>query len=116
MFNLGAGRPVRLKDFIAQIEVAVGKPANVKVGPPRMGDVEGTWADIGKARERLGYNPKVTVAEGLRATAAWHAEYTGTGRKLYATGGAAAAGGGGGEGDEAVGLAHEGRLREGGRG
>lgn len=42
--------------------------------PEQPGDVERTCADISKAKELLGYNPKVTFEEGIARTTAWYKE------------------------------------------
>jgi UDP-glucuronate 4-epimerase len=42
--------------------------------PPQLGDVPKTFADVGKARRVLGYQPQVDVAEGIRRTVRWHLE------------------------------------------
>jgi UDP-glucuronate 4-epimerase len=41
------------------------------------GDVRQTFADIGKARELLGFEPKVSIAEGVPRFVAWYREYYG---------------------------------------
>ncbi|MGB3091296.1 MAG: LPS biosynthesis protein WbpP, partial [Chitinophagaceae bacterium] len=43
-------------------------------GPERNGDVKHSLADISKAKELLGYDPVVSVEEGLRRTMAWYKE------------------------------------------
>lgn len=40
--------------------------------PEQLGDVPKTYADISKARRMAGYQPKTSIAEGIRKTAAWH--------------------------------------------
>jgi len=44
----------------------------VTYGPSRAGDVRHSRADIGKAREILGYHPTVSFAEGLRRSVEWY--------------------------------------------
>ena len=43
-------------------------------GPARPGDVRHSLADIGKAKQLLGYAPDIDVAEGLKRTLAWYRE------------------------------------------
>lgn len=84
---------------VAQAEVtSVGKPALIKVLPDQPGDVPRTCANIDKARELLGYAPKVTFEEGIRRTVAWYNEWMATKAKAAAVK-AAAAGEGEGEGE-----------------
>lgn len=42
--------------------------------PPQKGDVPKTFADIRRARERIGYDPKTKIEEGIARTVAWHLE------------------------------------------
>ena len=51
-----------------------GRAANVRVMPEQPGDVPFTNADVSKARRLLGYEPRVTMEEGIRRTVAWYNE------------------------------------------
>lgn len=70
--NLGNSYPVKLIELIGIIEKCSGKKAVIKKLPMQSGDVERTWADITRAKELLGYNPKVSIEEGIRRTIEWH--------------------------------------------
>lgn len=74
IYNLGNGNPVRLSTFISLVEKSVGKPVKIRVCPEQPGDVPRTCADVTKARTMLGYNPKVSFAEGIRSTVNWYQE------------------------------------------
>jgi len=74
IYNLGNGNPVGLKDFISIVEEATGKEAQIKVLPDQPGDVPRTAADITKARELLGYEPKVAFKDGIHRLAEWYQE------------------------------------------
>ena len=71
IINLGRGEPVLVSDFVAALEQCSGKAANTVSSPMPKADVEATFADIGKARRLLGYDPKVSVAEGARRSYEW---------------------------------------------
>jgi len=45
--------------------------------PPRRGDILHSSADISKARKILGFEPKVSVEEGLRRTVEWYRQELG---------------------------------------
>jgi nucleoside-diphosphate-sugar epimerase len=47
----------------------LGKPVERRFGPPRAGDIRASWADIGAARETLGWTPTIGLEDGLRLTA-----------------------------------------------
>jgi len=74
IFNLGNGRPYQLKSFINLVQENVGRQAVIEILPEQPGDVDRTCADISKATNLLGYNPKVTFEEGIALTAKWYKE------------------------------------------
>ena len=75
VYNLGGSTPVTLKALVEELERAVGKPAVLDKKPMQPGDVERTYADLTRSRAELGYEPKVTLAEGLRRFVEWFKEY-----------------------------------------
>lgn len=74
IYNLGNGSPVSLSSFINLVEESVGTPAKIRVCPEQPGDVPRTCADVNKARTMLGYNPRVSFADGIRSTVKWYQE------------------------------------------
>jgi UDP-glucuronate 4-epimerase len=75
IFNLGNGSPVHLMDFIKIIEEELGKKASINFMPLQAGDVPETYADVSKAKQMLGYEPKVSVAEGVERFIQWYKDY-----------------------------------------
>ncbi len=75
VYNLGKGSPTSLMDFIATIETAVGKKAELDMKPMQAGDVQATWADISKAQRDLGYTPSTSVSVGVPAFVEWYRAY-----------------------------------------
>lgn len=71
VFNLGESQTVKLSELIALIEDALGKKAIINRQPLQPGDVPITYADISKARQMLGYNPKVKAAAGIPLFVDW---------------------------------------------
>lgn len=71
IFNLGESRPVRLDRLIELLEDLLGKRAIIDSKPVPPGDVFQTYADISKAADLLGYDPKTEVAEGLKKFVYW---------------------------------------------
>jgi len=71
IYNLGGEHPVTLNQLIEAIQAATGKKAILQRGPMQSGDVERTFSDITKARRTFGYEPKVSLEEGLKLTAEW---------------------------------------------
>lgn len=72
IFNLGRGEPVLLKDFVEIMEELSGRKANVVPTPRLAADFVRNEADISKARRLLGYNPSVSVPEGVRRFWEWY--------------------------------------------
>lgn len=71
VINLGNSRTVSLSELVRALEEVLGVEAKVERKPEQPGDVPRTWADIGKARQLLGYEPRTDFLEGLRRFAAW---------------------------------------------
>ncbi|MEY4917058.1 MAG: hypothetical protein RL616_971, partial [Verrucomicrobiota bacterium] len=72
IFNLGESQTVKLSELIALIEQALGKPAVIDRQPLQPGDVPITFADISKARAKLGYNPQVKAEKGIPLFVDWY--------------------------------------------
>jgi UDP-glucuronate 4-epimerase len=71
IFNLGGSATTTLNELIALTEDAVGKKAVVRQLPDQPGDVPRTFADVGKARRLLGYEPRTPIKEGIRKYVEW---------------------------------------------
>ena len=72
VINLGRGEPTKLRDFVNMIEKLAGRKANLVDKPKPAADVVNTYASISKAVKLLGYNPKVSVQEGVKAFWEWY--------------------------------------------
>lgn len=71
IFNLGESQTVKLSHLIELLEKALGTRANIDRQPPQPGDVPITFANIAKARAKLGYNPRVKIEEGIPKFVEW---------------------------------------------
>jgi len=80
VINLGRGEPMLLRDFIDIMEELAGGKANLVDRPKPEADVDATAADITKARRLLGYDPKVSVREGVTAFWEWYLAQRPSGR------------------------------------
>lgn len=72
IINLGNHYAIPLIELIHAIEKATGKMAQLIYGPEQPGDVPKTYADIKKAKQLLGYEPKTLLEEGLTAFVDWY--------------------------------------------
>jgi UDP-glucuronate 4-epimerase len=71
IFNLGESETVSLGRMIELLEAALGKKAVIDRQPLQPGDVPVTFADISKARAKLGYKPQVKFEQGIKVFADW---------------------------------------------
>jgi len=69
IFNISAGSPATVNEVADAIGRILGKPVERRHGPPRVGDIRASWADVTAARKTLGWEPTVALEEGLRLTA-----------------------------------------------
>ena len=72
VFNLGRSDTVELAELIGKIERLLGKKAIIERKPNQPGDVKQTFADTTKARDMLGYNPRVSIDLGLEKFIDWY--------------------------------------------
>lgn len=72
LYNLGESQTISLAELVAAIELATGRKMLLDRQPMQPGDVLVTYADVSKAREKLGYEPRTALAEGLRRFVAWY--------------------------------------------
>ncbi len=72
IFNVGCGSSTSLLELIAYLNELLEKSIVPTFDPPRQGDVLHSLAGIEKAREFLGYEPSISVREGLLKTIEWY--------------------------------------------
>jgi UDP-glucuronate 4-epimerase len=75
LYNIGNGSPVKLNDYIKEIEVATGKEAQRIMMPMQPGDVEQTWADTSALFKDYNYKPTTKIDKGIKEFVSWYKEY-----------------------------------------
>jgi UDP-glucose 4-epimerase len=70
-FNIGSGTRISINDLVERVKAASGLNPVVRHGPPRAGDVRDSLADISAARRAFGFEPVVTIDEGLPEYIRW---------------------------------------------
>lgn len=71
VINLGTGRGVTVKEFLAAFEEVYGKKLPVAIQPPRPGDIAGAYANADKALELLGWKAELPITQGIRDALKW---------------------------------------------
>ncbi len=71
VYNIGTGRSITLLELVAALNRLLGKNIQPKFAEARAGDVRFSCADIARARRDLGYEPEISLDEGLARTLAW---------------------------------------------
>ena len=75
-YNLGSGAPFDLTSLVAAIGAAAGVKLRVEATAVPLGDVDATYADISRARDELGWKPRVDLATGLGTVLEWVREHS----------------------------------------
>lgn len=74
VFNIGNNSPVELMDYIAALEKALGKKAEIEMLPLQPGDVPDTYADVTDLVEQFHYKPSTTIENGVKCFVDWYRE------------------------------------------
>lgn len=72
IYNIGCSHPVKLMDFITELEQAFGKKAEKIFLPMQPGDVYQTNADTSKLERDMGYKPHWSLHEGIGKFVEWY--------------------------------------------
>lgn len=82
VFNLGNNRPINLLYLIQLIEEGLGKQAIKEMLPMQPGEVIETFADIEKSQTILGFQPAVSLEQGIVSFIEWFKQYHGLSKPL----------------------------------
>lgn len=77
LFNIGNNDPVKLSEYVAALEEALGKKATRELLPLQPGDIPDTHADVSLLQQSVKYSPSTQVREGVRKFVEWYREYYG---------------------------------------
>ena len=75
VLNIGNNNPVKLEDFIKEIEKNLGKKAIKNFLPLQIGDVPETYADTDLLKNLTGFTPKVGIEEGVKNFVDWYLNF-----------------------------------------
>jgi UDP-glucuronate 4-epimerase len=77
VYNIGNHTPVGLLDYIAALEQALGRQAQLELKPMQPGDIRSTYADTRALARAVGFAPSTPLAAGLARFAQWFKAYYG---------------------------------------
>ncbi|MDG1144289.1 MAG: NAD-dependent epimerase/dehydratase family protein, partial [Burkholderiales bacterium] len=75
VYNIGNSNPCELMDYIAAIEKALGKKANLEMLPLQPGDVPSTHADLDDLVQQFHYKPATSVDQDVANFVNWYRNY-----------------------------------------
>jgi len=72
IINLGGHEVITINNLIQLVEDVVGKKAEVVYGPPNLADMRSNWADVSKAKQMLGWEPRYDMRSGIEKLVEWY--------------------------------------------
>src|SRR5690606_3756243 len=75
VYNIGNSQPVELLHYIELLEKSLGKKTDKELLPLQPGDVEHTFADVEALQRDTGYQPRISIEEGVEHFIAWYRQY-----------------------------------------
>lgn len=72
IINLGGHEVITINNLIRLIEEVIGKKADVRYGPPNLADMFTNWADVSKAGQLLGWEPRFNMRMGVEQLVEWY--------------------------------------------
>ena len=75
IFNIGTGKLINILELLNLLEQNLNKKANIEYEGMQPGDVKSTHADIEATIEKLAYNPKIAIKEGVNRFIKWYLDF-----------------------------------------
>lgn len=75
LYNIGRGEPQKLSDFIKALEDEIGRKGQIQPLPLQPGDSRETSACTENLFQAIGYQPKVSINEGIKNFVDWYCDY-----------------------------------------
>ena len=72
VMNIACGASTSLNELVRMINEELGTDIKPIYKEPRAGDIKHSKADVSKAQELIGYEPKISFEEGLKETIKWY--------------------------------------------
>ena len=75
LYNIGSNRPIELLRYINVLENCLGLQAVKNLLPMQLGDVPDTYADVKALVKDIGYQPGISIEDGVTCFVAWYRQY-----------------------------------------
>ena len=72
VINLGGHETITINELIQIFEEKIGKKAKINHRPAHPADMKANWANVDKAHELLGWQPEVSLEEGVSNLIRWY--------------------------------------------
>jgi nucleoside-diphosphate-sugar epimerase len=72
VINLGGHETISINDLIHMLEELIGKKAHIQRLPANPADMLASWADVNKAKSLLGWEPRVSLLQGVARLVEWY--------------------------------------------
>jgi UDP-glucuronate 4-epimerase len=72
IINLGGHESISINELIHMLEGLIGKPAQIDRRPAHPADMSASLADVSKAKRLLGWQPQVSLREGVANLVDWY--------------------------------------------
>ncbi|HSB66258.1 MAG TPA: GDP-mannose 4,6-dehydratase [Anaerolineales bacterium] len=72
IINLGGHEVIKMNDLIRLFESRIGQKANIEYHPAHPADMTTNWADVGKARQVLDWEPSIRLEQGINDLVNWY--------------------------------------------
>lgn len=72
VINLGGHETITINEMIQSLEKLIGHRANIEYLPAHRADMLTNWANVDKARQMLGWQPEVSLQEGMSRLVDWY--------------------------------------------
>jgi len=72
ILNIACGERTKISGLVSSLNKILGSKIKPSFAPPRPGDVKHSVASISLAKKVLGYQPQISIEEGLERTVEWH--------------------------------------------
>lgn len=75
VFNIGGSQPIKLLDFVGELERSLGVDIKKVMLPMQAGDVRQTYADMSGFESSFGWKPSVSIQEGVKEFVDWYKSF-----------------------------------------